>query len=145
MMGLPERLAALSPERRALLEARLTSQGLGRLEVTSIPRRAQGSPSPLSFAQQRLWFLNQLEPASSAYHIPWAARLTGPLDVAALRLALNTIVARHEALRTTFVGVDGSPVQVVAPALALPLSLVDLTDLPAPERPTMATISPASA
>jgi amino acid adenylation domain-containing protein len=134
MMELPERMAVLSPERRALLEARLTSQGLGRLEPTSVPRRTHGSLAPLSFAQQRLWFLNQLEPGSSAYHMPWAARLTGPLDVAALQRAFDTIVARHEALRTTFVAVDGSPLQVVAPTLAVPLSLVDLTDLPASER-----------
>ncbi len=134
MSELSEQMGALSSERRALLEARLTSQGLGRIETTTIRRRGHGTLAPLSFAQQRLWFLTQLEPTSSAYHMPWAARLTGTLDVEALRLAFNTIVARHEALRTTFVSVDDSPVQVIAPTLALPLTLIDLSALPAAER-----------
>jgi hypothetical protein len=84
----------------------------------------------LSFAQARLWFLEQLEPGSSAYNIPAAVRLTGSLDVAALEQSLNEIVLRHEALRTTFGMVSGEPIQVIAPVKALTLPLVDLRSLP---------------
>src|SRR5262245_38395428 len=72
-------------------------------------------PLELSFAQKRLWFLAQLEGGSTAYHISDGLRLIGSLDRAALRLALNHIVARHEALRTTFSQIDGRPVQVIGP------------------------------
>ena len=84
----------------------------------------------VSFAQARLWFLEQLEPGSSAYNIPAAVRLTGSLDVAVLEQNLNEIVQRHEVLRTTFGMVSGEPRQVIAPALALTLRWVDLRDLP---------------
>jgi amino acid adenylation domain-containing protein/non-ribosomal peptide synthase protein (TIGR01720 family) len=84
----------------------------------------------LSFAQARLWFLEQLEPGSSAYNIPAAVRLTGSLDVAVLEQSLNEIVGRHEVLRTTFGMVSGEPRQVIAPVLALTLRWVDLRDLP---------------
>src|SRR5215216_5145825 len=81
---------------------------------------------PTSFAQQRLWFLNQLEPDSPAYNIAFAVRLCGQLKVDALERSLNEIVRRHEALRTTFIAVDGRPAQVVAPSLEITLPVVDL-------------------
>src|SRR5260370_33431134 len=71
---------------------------------------------PLSFAQQRLWFLAQMEGVSEAYHIPFRVRLKGQLKRTALRAALNRIVARHEALRTTFGFIDGEPVQQIGAA-----------------------------
>jgi amino acid adenylation domain-containing protein len=87
---------------------------------------------PLSFAQQRLWFLDQLEPGGVSYNLPTALRWSGPLDVAALRGALSEIVRRHESLRTSFAppgdGVD-EPLQVVHPAVELTLPLVDLERL----------------
>ncbi len=89
---------------------------------------------PASFAQQRLWFLDQVESGSAVYNIPSAFRLTGPLDPAVLTRALNAIVARHEALRTTFAAPDGTPMQVIAPALEIPVPLTDLRMLPAAER-----------
>jgi amino acid adenylation domain-containing protein len=89
---------------------------------------------PLSFGQQRLWFLDRLAPASPFYNMPAALRLNGALDVAALSRALSEIVRRHEALRTSFPTVAGRPVQRIAPALALPLPVTDLTGLSADVR-----------
>jgi len=89
---------------------------------------------PLSFAQQRLWFLDQYEPNSSVYNIPSALRLKGALDVSALEQSLKEIVRRHESLRTTFSLVDGEPVQVIAPTLKISLPFTDLMDLPESDR-----------
>jgi amino acid adenylation domain-containing protein len=85
-------------------------------ELPPIVRVGRGPRLPLSFAQQRLFFLAQMEEASRAYHVPWGLHLKGELDAAALRRALDRIVARHEALRTTFVLLDGEPVQRIASA-----------------------------
>ncbi len=93
---------------------------------------------PLSFAQQRLWFFDQLEPGNLFYNLPNAIRLSGSLNVEALRSALNEIVRRHEVLRTSFGTRDGKPVQVIAAALDLPLPVVDISDLPDSERETKA-------
>jgi amino acid adenylation domain-containing protein len=89
---------------------------------------------PTSFAQRRLWFVHQLEPSSPSYNVPTALWLSGSLDVAALEQALATIVARHEALRTTFKLVDGEPVQVVAPTLPVLLTVIDGSIVAAPDR-----------
>src|SRR5689334_10926495 len=89
MSKLSNQPGELSAEKRALLELRLKKQGH---EFNSFP---------LSFAQQRLWFLNQLEPDNPFYNVAQAVRLTGPLDIAALVRSLNEIVRRHESLRTT--------------------------------------------
>jgi amino acid adenylation domain-containing protein len=89
---------------------------------------------PLSFAQQRLWFLDQYEPGSSVYNIFNAMRLTGALNVSALEQSVQEIVNRHEALRTTFSMVDGEAVQVIAPSLKLTLPIVDLSDIPEARR-----------
>ncbi|MEO8381792.1 MAG: amino acid adenylation domain-containing protein, partial [Acidobacteriota bacterium] len=84
---------------------------LGRIEIAD-----RGQPLPLSLAQQRLWFLDQLdEAAGAAYHMPAALRLLGKLDVAALQATLDRLVARHEGLRTSFVAIDGVPYQQIAP------------------------------
>jgi amino acid adenylation domain-containing protein len=85
---------------------------------------------PLSFAQQRLWFLDRLEPGKATYNCPAAVRFTGALNIAALEQSLNEVVRRHEALRTRFSALDGSPVQIIAPTLEVPLPIVDLSRLP---------------
>ncbi|HEX7313092.1 MAG TPA: amino acid adenylation domain-containing protein, partial [Pyrinomonadaceae bacterium] len=89
---------------------------------------------PLSFAQQRLWFLDQLEPGSAFYNIPAAVRLRGSLDQSVLEQSLNEIVRRHESLRTTFPEVNGQPVQLITAPQPLPLTTLDLRDLPADEK-----------
>ncbi|MCC5658523.1 amino acid adenylation domain-containing protein [Nostoc sp. XA010] len=89
---------------------------------------------PLSFAQQRLWFLDQLIPNNPFYNIPVALHLTGSLNKAALEQTFNEIVRRHEALRTTFVIQSGQPVQVINPTLTIPLPIIDLRQLPQAQR-----------
>ncbi|HKV13018.1 MAG TPA: condensation domain-containing protein, partial [Thermoanaerobaculia bacterium] len=85
---------------------------------------------PLSFSQQRLWFLDQMEPGTSLYNMPALLRLAGPLDVAALEAAFGEVVRRHEVLRTTFPARRGAPRQEIHPFLSIPLSQVDLSGLP---------------
>jgi amino acid adenylation domain-containing protein len=121
---------------RTLFESPTVTEFAASVEVTL--RKGQGIQSPpieavprdrslaLSFAQQRLWFMDQLEPGQSHFNMPLAVRLEGKLNVSALTGALNEIVRRHEALRTHFAEVDGRPVQVIAPGVELPLALQDL-------------------
>jgi amino acid adenylation domain-containing protein len=92
--------------------------------------RGPGERLPLSFAQERLWFLDQLEPGSPAYNLPGGVRVEGALEPAVLARALSEIVRRHEALRTRFAVWEGAPVQIVAAAAPLPLPRVDLRALP---------------
>jgi len=89
---------------------------------------------PLSFAQQRLWFLEQLKPGNAFYNMPATVCLKGQLNVAALEQSLNQIMTRHEALRTNFVTVNGRPIQAIASTLTLTLRVVDLQQLPETER-----------
>ncbi len=105
----------LSREKRELLELLLSQQS------------DEFNSFPLSHAQQRLWFLDQLEPGSPAYNISAAVRLTGPLNIEVLERSLNEIVRRHESLRTTFKTIDGRPVQVIASSLTLPLPVTNLS------------------
>ncbi len=104
------------------------------LHDTPIPRASRDKEMPLSFAQERLWFIDQLEPGGSAYNVPDTMRLTGRLNVEALRQALDGIVARHESLRTSFPVVQGRPAQVVAPSLNLALPIIDLGGLAESQR-----------
>jgi amino acid adenylation domain-containing protein len=107
-----ERIAALPPESRALL----------------------ARDYPLSFGQQRLWFLDRLEPGSAAYNIPCAFRMTGPLDLAGFERAVNAITERHEVLRTSFHTVEGQPLQVISPRPSVVVRRLDLSALPEAER-----------
>ncbi len=129
-----ESFAHLSPNKRRLLELLLRERQQSAAAETGIPRSEAPGPHPLSFAQQRLWFLDQLEPESSAYNIAAALRMAGPLALPALKQSLHEVVRRHEILRTTFTSVDGQPVQEIAPRLDLGLTVVDLQRLPAHQR-----------
>ncbi len=99
-----------------------------------IPRAPQGAPLPLSFAQERLWFLDRLQPGETVYNLPLVLRLEGDLDVPALAAAIGEIVRRHAVLRTVFVEGGGDPVQRVMPAASRGLEMVDLAGLPAAAR-----------
>jgi amino acid adenylation domain-containing protein len=124
----------LSPKRRALVEALLRKEGLTISGKQAIVRRTCGNVAPLSFHQQRLWFLHELEPNSDPYKLCSAFRLTGRLDLEALQRALETIVARHEVIRTTYTARDGVPVQVIAESSPFELQMTDLTQVPQAER-----------
>jgi amino acid adenylation domain-containing protein len=89
---------------------------------------------PASFAQHRLWFLDQLIPGNPIYNVPTVIRLTGSLNLTALEQTFNEIVRRHEILRTTFIVLDGQPLQAISPSLTIPISLLDLQQLPADEQ-----------
>src|SRR5690606_14603524 len=124
---------------RALFEAPTIRGLLGHLpagaaRAAAIPRapRDDGAWTPLSFAQERLWILHQLEPDGARYNMAGAVRLEGALDAAALRLALVALVARHEILRARFALVGGAPRQRAAAEAVVPFELVDAAGL-APE------------
>ncbi|HEV2783795.1 MAG TPA: amino acid adenylation domain-containing protein, partial [Actinophytocola sp.] len=121
------RVSALPPELREQLRRRLAGKAA---QSDTIPAAERGKPLPLSFAQQRLWFLHQLQPDEAGYNSALTLRLTGALDVPALSAALRELVARHESLRTTFDELDGKPAQVVHPPREMPIAVVDL---PAPD------------
>ncbi|MCP4662641.1 MAG: AMP-binding protein, partial [bacterium] len=127
-------LAELAAVVRALRDEQ---QGVVAPPMVPVDRDHRGLPRtavPLSFAQQRLWFLDQFEPASPLYNLPHALRLDGAVSPAVLARVFAELVRRHEVLRTTFAMEEGRPRQVIAAQLRLPLPLVDLTRLPEPER-----------
>jgi amino acid adenylation domain-containing protein len=125
------RRSQLSAAKRALLERRIKGDWETSSAEQTIPRRDPGAPSPaLSFAQERLWFFDQLEPGSAAYNIPAALRLTGRLNVEILQRSFNEVVRRHESLRTSFALENERPAQIITPELTLSLAVVDLRELP---------------
>jgi hypothetical protein len=134
MSEIAEKLAGLTPKQRELLELRLKRKRAGA-PGAAITRRAPGAePLPLSFAQQRLWFIDQLQPGSVFFNVSTALRLSGALDVMAFGRALTEVVGRHEVLRTTFRTVDGEPFQIIGAAEDFPLRVIDLSGLVAGER-----------
>src|SRR5690242_5781317 len=131
MNNLTEQIENLSPAKRALLE-KLQRAAFAPEEL--VPHRSEADFFPLSFAQQRLYFLNQLEGNSSAYNIPRAFRLSGSLNVVALSRAFASVIARHASLRTIFVEQDGVPLQKILERADSPVIQIDLDSLPAAER-----------
>ena len=118
------------PTVAGLAEAVERERGAGRrAEAPPIVAVGRDRELPLSFAQQRLWFIHQLDPDSAAYNIPRAVRLVGELDVSAITSSLRQIVARHEVLRTRFVAVDGQPSQVIDEPGEIDLAVWDVSEL----------------
>ncbi|RKI42374.1 non-ribosomal peptide synthetase, partial [Corallococcus sp. AB049A] len=126
---------------RALFEAPTVAALAVRLRTATasarlppLPLATHEGPPPLSFAQQRLWLLDQLQPGSAAYNIPAALRLKGHVDVESLRRAFETLVARHETLRTTFFQHQGEPAQRIHSPATWVLPLLDVSSLPEAQR-----------
>lgn len=128
-LQIAQRFAGLSPDQRAAVYRKMREQGMGMRDFPVVARAAAGEPGaalPLSAAQARQWFLWQLDPDSTAYHIAEAMRLQGALDVAALRGAFDTLARRHESLRTVFAkGADGLGRQRVLAHLAPDVEVID--------------------
>jgi len=130
----------LTPEQLALENGKLLEQFLEQEGMRSHSRaitpekRKNHSRLPLSFAQQRLWFLDQLEPGSPFYNLPHPVRLKGKLDPAILEISLNQVAQRHESLRTTFHEENGKPTQRIAERSDLKITVTDLSRWPQPEQ-----------
>ena len=129
-----KRAFQFSSQKRALLETLLQREGVAAPPLPDMARKENQASLPLSFAQQRLWFLDQWAPGLPVYHICRAFSLLGRLDLAAFARGLAEVVHRHEVLRTTFVLREDQPLQVLAPDLPELLFLVDLADLAEEER-----------
>ncbi|MGF1488110.1 MAG: amino acid adenylation domain-containing protein, partial [Prochloraceae cyanobacterium] len=108
-----------------------------QLKIPPIRARKQTEALPLSWAQERLWFLNQLEGSSGTYNMPGAIRIEGDLDLNALKLALSEIVSRHEILRTSFQIFNGKPRQVIDPKATIKINPIDLKEIEATEQETL--------
>jgi amino acid adenylation domain-containing protein/non-ribosomal peptide synthase protein (TIGR01720 family) len=134
MSNIHQQIADLPTEKRELLARLLRQKGVQLERSVILPQPRDTSHFPLSFAQQRLWFLDQFTPGNPAYNLPSAVRLKGKLDLAALERSLNELAHRHESLRTSFVVINNQPAQVIAPELTLALRVTDLRELPAAER-----------
>ncbi|MBE8987838.1 non-ribosomal peptide synthetase [Nostoc sp. LEGE 12450] len=117
--------STLSPAKKALLE----KWKKGKFKTETIPQHQTSQPIPLSFSQQRLWFIDQLYHGSSFYHVTSALHLTGLLNVPALQQSLNEIIRRHEVWRTIFVTGDKQPIQIVVPELAWELPIINIKHL----------------
>jgi aspartate racemase len=123
-----------SPSKLELFALLLKKRGLQRELPDAIQKQNAAGACRLSFAQERIWTFEQLEPGTSAYNIPMGVRLEGRLNIPALERSINEIVRRHEALRVTFKDVDGKPVQSVSTFAPQRLPVFDLSELPATRR-----------
>ena len=139
MSDLSKLISEISPEQRELLRLRLGKKKAQSVDPSGSRISAGQSSFPLSYAQLRLWFLDQLNPGSSLYNVYFAFRLQGPLNVTALEQSFEKILIRHEILRASFTTVDDQPVQIISPEVNLNLPVVDLSELPRVEREAAAS------
>ena len=136
---LHEEVSQLSPIKKALLQKLLLQKAAREFELKPIPKRHAGCTVPLSSAQKRLWFLDQLMPGKASFNVPTALRLKGPLDAQVLEQSLNELIKRHEVLRTRFESVGGHPVQKIEPSLTMRIPVVDLSEMAEADRESEAT------
>ncbi len=129
MISINERIANLSPAKRALLEQHLQTQNTHHVAAQTIPRQPAALSYPLSFGQQRHWLIQQLEPENRAFYTCVAWQLTGLLNIDALTRSLGEIVSRHAVLRTRILFENGEPVQRIDPVAPFHLPLIDLRHL----------------
>ncbi|MGB2960773.1 MAG: amino acid adenylation domain-containing protein, partial [Bacteroidota bacterium] len=134
MSDISKQITDLSPEKRKLLELLLKDEGVNLARSVIVPQKRDTDSFPLSFAQQRLWFIDQLEPGSGQYNIPVGFRMVGSLDIRVLEEVIHRIVQRHESLRTVFSSRDDEPIQVVTSELKLKPRFVDLRTTPVSRR-----------
>ena len=134
MSKLKQRVAGLSLDRRAVLEQRLLQAQLQRWLPPTIPRRDPSDPALLSFGQEQMWFLDQLDPGMPTYNIPDVMRLQGSLDLKALEAGFRAVLSRHEVLRTRVGSVDGNPIAAVNENWEFSIRQFDLRDKPEAER-----------
>ncbi len=135
-IDIPLRLIFEAPS-ISMLAQRIETENLGtgnRQDNEIIPYPISDKPIPLSFAQQRLWFLEQLEPGSSNYNLPESVIITGPVDVNLFEECINEIIQRHSSLRTVFAEIDGAPVQIILPEMRIAITQHDCSYLPPGER-----------
>ncbi len=125
-MSIYDQIAQLPPEKRAVLEMMLLEQGVDLSQMPILPRSGDEESFPLSFAQQRLWFLDQLEPGSPLYNICSPVRINGALNVEALRRAFELIIQKHEVLRTTFFKEGAEARQKIHDTFTLDFEIVDI-------------------
>jgi natural product biosynthesis luciferase-like monooxygenase protein/amino acid adenylation domain-containing protein len=133
---MPLRALFEAPTVAGLAERVERMRGAGQVLAPPLTPVDRNSDLPLSYAQQRMWFLQQLKPESGAYNVPFGVRLSGELNKSALERSLNEIVRRHEVLRTHFVATDGNPVQVIRGEMEVEVEEIDLRDVAAEERKT---------
>ena len=141
MSKLTEQVENLSPQQRdllVLLLAKKKREEAGQSHIVPVSRTSD--TFPLSFAQQRLWFLSQLQQDSAVYNVAGGVRMQGPLSVPALERAFNEVVRRHESLRTTIRQVDSEPVQIITDPQVFHLPKIDLRKLPVAQRETEAQL-----
>ncbi|MEM8531243.1 MAG: condensation domain-containing protein, partial [Chloroflexota bacterium] len=135
MTATDRRLSELSKKKQELLKILLEEKKKQQsANQHTIPLRPQNESVPLSFVQQRLWFLCKLDPANVAYNVPAGVRLIGHIDIAMLEQSVNEVIRRHESLRTTFIEIDGQPIQNILPHLTITLECDDLSMLSEQDR-----------
>lgn len=133
-MSLSKRVIELSPEKRRLLSLLMKEQRIDHQLLPLVRAERNGNVLPVSFAQQRLWFLDHLEPGNLAYIVAGAFRFDGPLDVDAFHKSIDEVIRRHEILRTSFSDIEGEPMQVIEEPQHLQVPLIDLSAFPDSQR-----------
>lgn len=129
MSNIRKFIASLDTEERELLDLLLEEEGVGVSDSLIIPQKKGAGFFPLSFAQERLWFLNSLTDESTVYNGSSALRLKNRISLESLQQAFTEIVRRHDVLRTTFHSVDGRPIQIISPSVSMQMPLIDLSEM----------------